>query len=204
MLQALLYAVPLGITLSFAAGPIFFVIIETSISQGRTKALMLDLGAIIADIIFILIAFYGSQSLLSSLKNNIWVAGISGVGVIGFGAYYVFKSGISGQFQNRTALSRKRLFFFKGFLLNFLNVGVLFYWIATTLAISPLLDHEPRNMLVFYLAILFFYLVVDVFKIYFANKFKERLKGRKIQVVEKIIGIVLILFGIYIVVRNLI
>lgn len=204
MLQALLYAIPLGITLSFAAGPIFFVIIETSISQGRTKALMLDLGAIIADIIFILIAFYGSQSLLSALKNNLWVAGISGVAVIGFGVYYVFKSGISGQFQNRPALSRKRLFFFKGFLLNFLNVGVLFYWIATTLAISPLLDHEPRNMLVFYLAILFFYLVVDVFKIYFANKFKERLKGRKIQVVEKIIGIVLILFGIYIVIRNLI
>lgn len=203
MLQALVYALPLGITLSFAAGPIFFVIIETSISEGRTKAFMLDLGAIVADSIFILVAFYGSQSLISTLRNNIWVALISGLAVVGFGAYYVFKSGISGQFQNKQGVGKKRHFFLKGFLLNFLNIGVLFYWIATTLAIGPLLDHEPNKMLTFYLSVILSYLLVDVFKIYFANKFKERLRGRKIQVVEKILGIILILFGIYIIIHNL-
>ncbi len=204
MLQALLYALPLGITLSFAAGPIFFVIIETSISQGRTKALMLDLGAVTADALFILIAFYGSQSLIHFLENNIWVAIVSGIGVMGFGAYYLFKSGITGQFQHKAELSRKRLFYFKGFLLNFVNVGVFFYWVAVTLSISPMLNHEPSRMLLFYASVIFFYLLVDGFKIYFANKFKERLKGRTIQIVEKVIGGILVLFGIYIVVRNLI
>ena len=204
MLQALLYALPLGVTLSFAAGPIFFVIIETSISKGRTKALMLDLGAVTADAIFILLAFYGSQSLVQFLENNIWVSIASGLGVMGFGAYYLFKSGVSGQFQRKTELSRKRLFFFKGFLLNFVNVGVFFYWVAVTFSISPMLNNEPKKMWLFYASVIFFYLLVDGFKIYFAHKFKERLKGRTIQIVEKVIGAILILFGIYIVLRNVI
>lgn len=203
MLEVILYAIPLGITLSFAAGPIFFVIIETSISQGKTKAIMLDLGAAVADIIFILIAFFGSQSLINSLRHNLWISIVSGLAVVVFGLYYITKSRKSGQFQNKVEIKRKRLFFIKGFLLNFLNIGVLFYWIATTVAIGSLVDHEPSLMITFYISVIFIYLFVDIFKIYFANKFKERLKGRKIQVVEKIIGFVLIGFGLFIALKNL-
>lgn len=204
MLEVILYAIVLGVTLSFAAGPVFFVIIETSISQGRTKALMLDLGAVLADVIFILISFYGSQSLINSLRHNLWVTSISGLAVMVFGAYYVFKSRTAGQFQRKIELSRKRHFFVKGFLLNFLNIGVFFYWIATTIAIGGQVDHEPHLMLTFYIAVVLAYLIVDLFKIYFANKFKEHLKGHSIQVIEQVIGVILILFGIYIAVKNLI
>lgn len=203
MLKALLLALPLGLTLSFAAGPVFFVVVETSISQSKTKAFMLDVGAILADIIFILIAFYGSQSLLDSLRNNLWVTIGSSLAVVIFGTYYILRSRSSGQFQRKIVLSRKRHFFMKGFLLNFFNIGVLFYWIATTVAIGSVLEHDPTHMGVFYAAVLGTYIFIDFFKIYFANKFKERLKGRKIQIVEKIIGFVLILFGIFLVVRNI-
>lgn len=201
MLEVILYAVTLGITLSFAAGPVFFVIIETSISQGKTKALMLDLGAALADVIFILIAFFGSQSLIESLEDNIWVSLIGGIAVVVFGGYYILKSRTPGQLKTEIAIKRKRLFFFKGFLLNFLNVGVLFYWIATTVAIGSLVHHERSKMIMVYVLIMVTYLTVDLFKIYFANMFKERFKGRNLQMVEKVIGFVLCLFGLYIVVR---
>lgn len=204
MLQVLWYAIPLGITLSFAAGPIFFVIIETSISQGKTKALMLDLGAVVADALFILIAFFGSQSLISTLQDNVWISIVSGIAVAVFGAFYVRKSHTPGQFQNKIEIKKKRMFFFKGFLLNFLNIGVLFYWLATTVTIGSLVNHEPKKMVAFYISSILVYLIIDLFKIYFANKFKERLKGRKIQMVEKVIGFVLIAFGVFIAIRNLI
>jgi len=203
MLEVVLYALPLGLTLSFAAGPVFFVVIETSVSQGKAKAFTLDIGAVIADMIFILLAFYGSQSLISTLKQNIYVGFISGLAVVVFGVYYVMKSQKSGQFKNIEAPTKKRYYFVKGFLLNFLNIGVFFYWLATTVAIGSLLDHDHDKMLIFYGLVLAFYLLIDIFKIYFANRFKERLKGRKIQVVEKIIGFVLIAFGLFIAVRNL-
>jgi len=202
MLEALLYALPLAVTLSFAAGPVFFVVIETSISKGRTKALMLDLGAVLADAIFIVVAFYGSQQLISTLRNNIWVSLGSGLAVVVFGIYYITKSKVSGQFQKTVVPSRKRYFFFKGFLLNFFNIGVLFYWLATTLAIAPLLDDNESHMIAFYLMVLGLYLFIDLFKIYFANKFKERLQGRRIQVIERILGAILIIFGIFLITKN--
>lgn len=203
MLEVILYAIPLGISLGFAAGPIFFVVIETSISKGKKRALILDLGAVVADIIFILIAFYGSQSLIQSLRNNIYVGIASGIAVIVFGFYYINKSHYGSQFQKPVAVPKKRFLFLKGFLLNFLNIGVLFYWIATTVAIGSLVDHDPTKMLIFYISTLGSYLLVDLFKIYFANRFKEKLSGRMIQVVEKIIGYILIGFGIFIAFRNI-
>ena len=52
------YAILYGFLLAFAVGPIFFILIETSITKGFRCALTFDLGAITADIVFILIAFF--------------------------------------------------------------------------------------------------------------------------------------------------
>ncbi|HAD98640.1 MAG TPA: hypothetical protein DCG19_14610 [Cryomorphaceae bacterium] len=120
-----------------------------------------------------------------------------------FGLYYIRKSRKGMQFREAMVLPKKRLLFLKGFLLNFLNVGVLFYWIATTVAIGSMLDHERDKMILFYSLTLGTYLLVDLFKIYFANRFKTRLQGRKIQVVEKIMGFLLIGFGLFIALRNI-
>lgn len=203
MLEVILYAIPMGIALGFAAGPIFFVVIETSITQGKAKAFLLDIGAVVADIAFISIAFFGSQSLLDTLRDNLWVALLSGLAIVAFGLFYILKSRQSSQFQKTYTLKRKRYFFLKGFLLNFFNIGVLFYWVATTVAFGSIVNHDQNKMLVFYGVVLGSYLLIDLFKIYFANKFKERLKGHTIQFVEKIMGFVLVLFGAFIALRNI-
>lgn len=198
----LLYAIPLGITLSFAAGPIFFVLIETSINKGRTKALLLDLGAVTADGIFIALAYYGSQAFLSYLQNNFWLVLLSGLAIVAFGVYYLLRSRRSGQLQQKLEIHRRRFFFVKGFLLNFLNVGVLFFWITSTVAVGSLVNNDPRRLLVFYGATLGSYLLVNLLKIYFAHRFKTYLAGRRMQVIEKLMGIGLIGFGVFIVVRH--
>lgn len=202
MWNELLYAIPLGVILSFAAGPIFFVVIETSINRGRSSALSLDIGAVAADAIFIALAYFGSNAFIEYLHNNHWLALISGLAFFAFGGYYILKSKKTGQFANSVAIKRKRFLFVKGFLLNFLNVGVLFFWITTTLAIGPMLDHDPDKMLFFYLATIGAYLTIDLFKIYYANKFKEKLSGRTMQIIEKLMGFGLIGFGVFVVVRQ--
>lgn len=200
MYSEILYAIPLGLTLSFAAGPIFFVILETSISQGRMKAFTLDLGAILADLIFIVVAYYGSQALLGYLRNNQWIGILSGLCVAGFGLYY-FRRARYAQMPGKIPIKRKRFYFVKGFLLNFLNIGVLIFWITSTIAVGSLLDHHQSSMILFYSATLATYLVIDLFKIYFANRFKRHLAGRRLQLVEKIMGVGLILFGLFIALR---
>lgn len=196
-----LYALPLGLSLSFAAGPIFFVLIETSITKGKAAALSLDFGAILADVLFILIAYYGSRPLLEGMRENIWLGLFSGLAVMAFGLYYLRKSTVRGQFLTRAPLDKKGHLFVKGFLLNFLNIGVFFFWLATTVSIGNLLDNEAPRMLFFYLATLGVYLLIDLLKIYFANRFRERLAGRGMRMIEKGISIILIAFGLFISLR---
>lgn len=198
----ILYAIPMGLTLSFSAGPVFFLVIQTSIQHGKMRASLFDLGAITADIIYILLAFYSSQKFLLTLRDNVYVAVISGLAVIIFGGYYIRKSSVGGQFKSQYVKARRRIFYLKGFLLNFLNIGVLFYWITTTVAIGSLLEHDEEHMKLFYAATLITYIIIDGFKIYFANKFQKRLSGRTIQLVEKILGMVLIAFGLFILIRG--
>mgnify|MGYP000648356774 FL=1 len=46
LLQDILSAIPLGFFLSFMIGPVFFVLLETSVVKGFRAALFFDLGVI--------------------------------------------------------------------------------------------------------------------------------------------------------------
>ena len=65
-----LAAIPLSLSLVFSTGPIFFVIVETSITKGAKRAFCVDIGAVIADVVFILVATFSAQPLRNSLAEN--------------------------------------------------------------------------------------------------------------------------------------
>ena len=65
-----LSALPFSVLLIFATGPLFFLILETSISKGIKPAFLIDLGAVFADAVFVLVAFLGTKSLLADIKDN--------------------------------------------------------------------------------------------------------------------------------------
>lgn len=202
MLEAILYAIPLGIMLSFSAGPVFFVVIETSISKSKIAALMVDLGGITADIIFIVIAFYSSQSVIGYIETNPWISIVSGLAVSSLGLYYIFKPKAEESVKPSVKLLRKRYFFLKGFGLNFINIGSFFFWLITTITISSTLNHNSTHLVTFFTFGLSTYLIIDLFKIHFANKLRNKLKGNTLLIIEKSIGIILICLGVFIVLRN--
>ena len=70
MLQDVQAAIPLGFLLSVMVGPVFFVLLETSAIKGFRAALVFDLGVIMADILFITIAYFSSFRLLENLSNE--------------------------------------------------------------------------------------------------------------------------------------
>ncbi len=49
---------------------VFFVIVETSITKGVKRAFCVDIGAVIADVVFILVATFSAQPLRNSLAEN--------------------------------------------------------------------------------------------------------------------------------------
>ena len=53
----ILKGVVTGFVLSIMIGPVFFVLLETSIKKGVRAALALDLGVLLSDLLYILIAY---------------------------------------------------------------------------------------------------------------------------------------------------
>ena len=80
-----LAAIPLSLLLVFSTGPVFFVIVETSITKGAKHAFCVDLGAVLADVVFILAALFSTQSLRSSLAENPRWFIIGGIVLCAFG-----------------------------------------------------------------------------------------------------------------------
>ena len=70
MLEDLQTAIPLGFFLAFMLGPVFFILIETSILKGFRAAIIFDLGVILSDILFILVAYFSSYQLLENISNQ--------------------------------------------------------------------------------------------------------------------------------------
>lgn len=70
MFQDVLAAIPLGFFLAFLLGPVFFVLLETAALKGFRATIAFDVGVVVADVVFLFIAYLSTSKLLSSLKND--------------------------------------------------------------------------------------------------------------------------------------
>jgi len=80
-------AILVGIFLSFMVGPVFFMLLKTSILRGVRAALLFDLGVIASDILFIAFAYYGSRPLLLQIKDDPKLYYLGGIILISYGIY---------------------------------------------------------------------------------------------------------------------
>jgi threonine/homoserine/homoserine lactone efflux protein len=199
----ILYALPLGISLSFAAGPVFFMVLQTSISRGKAAAFSFDCGAIFGDIIFILIAYYGSRPLIDGLQNNFWINIASALVIVPLGLYYFFRKQTETLLPKTLQKPSFTWLFVKGFTMNILNVGVFLFWLGITVTVANLLNNEAPRMLLFFAMTLGVYISAELLKIHFANKFQNQIKGKGLQIMEKIVGLILIVLGLSIALKPL-
>jgi threonine/homoserine/homoserine lactone efflux protein len=86
--------------------------------------------------------------------------------------------------------------FLKGFLLNFINIGVLGFWLALLITIGPKLDMNTNRIIVFFTTILISYFIIDIGKILIAKKLRVYLNPNNILKIKKIISIILMVSGL--------
>ena len=204
-LHDILTAIPWGLLLAFSIGPGFFVLLETSITKGFRAAFTLDLGIVFGDIIFILIAYLSTNQLLEQLKDNPTLFIIGGLIMVSYGlvSYIVLKKKFIKQQQeielDNDNIQKNNYFalFFKGFLLNFINIGVLGFWLMIIITYGPQMEMQTERITWFFAAILFFYLMFDVAKIILAKQLKNRLTPQNIYKIKRVISVVIIIFGVF-------
>ncbi len=208
MIEDILTAIPLGIFLSFLIGPVFFVLLETSAVKGFRAALLFDLGVVLADIFFIAIAYFSSYRLIQSIKNDPAIFIFGGIlmltyGLISFIRLRKIKHTHDDEEIEIVLVKTNYLeLFIKGFLLNFINVGVLLFWFLILITIGPKLELETSRMITFFSTVILTYLIVDIGKILLAKQLKHKMTPKNILSIKKIISILLILFGLAIMLQG--
>ena len=168
MFDDILTAIPFGIILAFTIGPVFFVLLETSATKGFRSALIFDLGVILADIIFIIIAFYSTNNLRGKIGNDPSFLIFGGVLLMVYGVISFIKTSKSFRdiVRDYHTVEIKKKFgklFIKGFLLNFINIGVLLGWLGF-IVIGNSLTETTQELWVFLGTILAVYFLVDLLK----------------------------------------
>lgn len=86
--------------------------------------------------------------------------------------------------------------FMKGFFLNFINIGVLGFWLAILITIGPQLELKTSRMLTFFSTLIIVYFITDLFKIILAKQLRSKLNPKNILLIKKFISIVLIICGV--------
>ncbi|WP_417938947.1 LysE family translocator [Flavobacterium sp. RS13.1] len=207
MINDILAGLPWGLVLSFMVGPVFFVLLETSITKGFRSAIVFDLGVVLGDIFFIAIAYLGSYRLISSLKDDPALFIFGGIIMLSYGIISFVKlkkvEKINDEEIDRDILKRNYgSLFVKGFLLNVINIGVLGFWLAVIISVGPKLQMQTSRMMTFFTSVIVTYLLVDCLKIVLAKQLKSKMTPTNILKIKKGISIVLMVFGIALMIQG--
>ena len=193
-------ALPIGVLLAILLGPVFFVLLETAAIKGFRAALAFDLGVIIADAVFITIAYLSTSQLLQKIKDDPSLFIFGGVLLTVYGIISIIND--KKTFDEKRDISVELInkhnyfaLFFKGFVLNFINIGVLGFWLTVIITIGPQLEMNPKRVTLFFTTVLLVYLLVDILKILLAKTLRKKLTPSRIYLMKRFVSVLMIVFG---------
>ena len=205
MIEDIQAAIPLGFFLAFMIGPVFFMLIETSITKGVRAAIAFDIGVIIADALFIAVAYFSSFQLLENLSNLPGLYVFGGTILSIYGLIILIKKPNEKQIENEFNNTTKTNYFqlsIKGFLLNFINIGVLVFWLGVVVVTGPSFENSINRFVVFFSTLLIAYFLTDIVKIILAKQLKKKLTPKIIIKTKKILGALLVICGLILIIKG--
>lgn len=186
-----------GLLLSVLIGPVFFALIQNSIEKGFRAGIFMAFGIALSDSVYIFVTYFGVSRLTENPTFNMWLGGIGGLIMLGFGLVYMFKPvPVKGAKQGHEESNKWFRQIMKGFFLNGVNPFVLFFWIGIMTKISLDFQFSQNQILIFFVTLIATVLTTDVLKSYFAMKLSEIVTPRFMKIMNRVVGIALILFSL--------
>ena len=200
----ILTPITVGFFSALIMGPVFWVLLETSITKGFKAAIAFDLGVMLADVLFIGVCYLGSFQLLEEDENKQGLFVLGGTILLLYGLFSWINRSKKSKNQPEIQESKENYFGLaaKGFALNILNVGVFIFWGGVTIVSSPASGKSFTSFVLFFSIVLLSYFVTDLFKISVANRFKSLLTGKGIVIVNTIVSLILIVSGVVLILKG--
>ena len=194
----------LGFTLAVMLGPAMFTLIQTSIHRGMYRGVLLAGGIFLSDLTLVFLCFVGAAQILGNDKNYLLFGIIGGVILMAFGIVtYMKKVNITGENSIiEVKMPGPLTYIFKGFFLNFANPFVWIFWVSVMVTVTSSHGGDQKATLAFFAGMLFTILTTDIIKVIVASRLKRYLKPKVLIKLNHAVGILLVVFGIYLLVRT--
>ena len=200
----ILTPITVGFFTAFIMGPVFWVLLETSITKGFKAAVAFDLGVMFADVCFIGVCYLGSFQLLEDDQNKQGLFVLGGTILLLYGLFSWINRNKKSKDQPEIQESKENYFGLaaKGFAINILNVGVFIFWGGVTIVSSPASGKSFTSFVLFFSIVLLSYFITDLLKISVANRFKSLLTGKGIVIVNSLVSLILIVSGVVLILKG--
>jgi len=204
MIAALAKGFALGLILSISVGPVIFSVIKQSLNNGHKGGFAFIAGVSASDVTYVLVCNLFSALFQSALTHEIILGALGSVFLICMGIYTIFfkKVAIADDGKMQLKVWRKRDFigvFLSGYFMNLLNPGVFLFWIGASTAVlagSQKEAHPDQYILIAFVVCLALNLLADIYKVMLAGKIREKLNPHNIHIINRIAGIIYIVFGV--------
>lgn len=216
VLLMLLEGILLGISLSFLVGPLLFAVLEAGIAHGFRAGIAVASGIWVSDMLFVALILWSVQSLAALVQGQgfrFWAGIFGGILLIAFGAVSYF-SGAKNKKTDRAQAAASSVrdasgtdscnyfhLWLRGFLINTINPGTIFFWIGIVSAVVAPRAWKAGQSLVFFSGMLGTLIMTDTLKAWGARSIRRFLTPAHIRQVQKGIGLVLALFGMVLMYR---
>lgn len=185
------------------------MLIQTSILKGARAAIAFNVGVILGDIAFIIIAYLGSRKLLEQIKDDPRLFFIGGLILIVYGLITYLDKSNKKEVEEAPVIeipvsNNYVKLLLKGFFLNFINIGVLGFWLGLIVVIGPTLNMNPSHIFWYFSTIIISYFITDLGKIFLAKKLKKKLTPIVIYKIKRTMGVLLIIFGVFLLLKGFI
>lgn len=195
--EAILKGVAMGLLLVISVGPVIFTIIKQSINNGRGGGFSFVIGVWISDFLLVVLSNLFSElvSTVMDFKMQIGIAGSTFL--MGMGIFYIFFKKVHMHPEDLAMPPLKSSdhakILLQGFLLNTLNPAVIAFWLTAATAIS--VSHTIRERIIIFTTALVLNMSADIVKVYLAGKLRKKLTIKNIRLINKISGLILVIFG---------
>jgi threonine/homoserine/homoserine lactone efflux protein len=197
MIEAIIKGLTFGLLLSISVGPVLFSIIKQSLNNGLKGGLTFVFGVSASDITLVLVSNIFTQ-LFNSLKVYKTEVGIAGcIFLVSTGVFFLFFKKVKVNEEGKQVFKfRKRDYariFLSGYFMNTLNPSVFIFWIYASTAV---INHTINERIIVFITCLCWMLGADILKVFLAGKIRKRLTAQNVHLLNRLNGLLLIVFGV--------
>lgn len=192
----ILKGVLFGLLLAVMLGPVFFALIQNSITKGFKSGIYMAMGIAVADTAYIFLMFFSVKLFENNDVVSVWMGGLGGLIILITGVLSLRKKSVKE--EDRDTNEQESDFFkqfAKGFILNGINPFVLLYWLGVMTLVTNSYHYNQNEVVVFFSAIIGTLIITDFSKVALSHRLRVWITPKRLNIMNKVVGVALILFS---------